>query len=200
MREWLSAVGAHLFYLVAQVLNVAPGGLAIGASGAVPATLILFAFHFPRAQVRLYFFIPMPVWLLAVLYVGFDALGAMGDAGDPRGGRIAHFAHLGGAACGLIYFQSGVRLTRVFDRAGRTHVRPKLRVVPAPDEDQDQAPVAAAVATAHLPLASAPSDEQLEAKLDAVLEKVSEHGPNSLTPEEREIFYKAGELYKKRRQ
>ena len=46
--------------------------------------------------------------------------------------------------------------------------------------------------------ANAP-DEQLEAKIDAVLEKVSKYGQESLTPEEREILFRASELYKKRR-
>ncbi len=186
----LSAVGSHLIYLAAQLVGVAPPGAAIGASGAVTATLILFAFHFPHAQVRLYFFIPMPVWLLAILFVGFDALAALRG-----GGRIAYFAHLGGAFFGMLYFQTGVRFGRVLDRTPKTRVRPKLRLVPPPEESP--VPVGAAVTAA--PRASAPTDEQLEAKLDAVLEKVSKHGPECLTPEEREIFYKAGELYKNRR-
>ncbi len=39
----------------------------------------------------------------------------------------------------------------------------------------------------------------LDAKVDQVLAKVSKHGQESLTPEEREILFKASELYKKRR-
>jgi hypothetical protein len=35
--------------------------------------------------------------------------------------------------------------------------------------------------------------------LDAVLEKVSKYGKESLSPEEREILVRASELYKKRR-
>jgi hypothetical protein len=42
-------------------------------------------------------------------------------------------------------------------------------------------------------------DEQLEAKLDHVLEKVSQYGRESLTPEEREILLRASEIYKRRR-
>ena len=49
------------------------------------------------------------------------------------------------------------------------------------------------------PRSSEAPDEQLEAKLDAVLEKVSKHGQGSLTPEEREILFRASELFKKRR-
>ena len=42
-------------------------------------------------------------------------------------------------------------------------------------------------------------DEQLEAKVDAVLEKVARSGQASLTEHEREILLRASELYKRRR-
>ncbi len=49
------------------------------------------------------------------------------------------------------------------------------------------------------PRAAGSPDEQLEAKLDAILEKVSKYGKECLTPEEREIWAVPAELYKKRR-
>ncbi len=42
-------------------------------------------------------------------------------------------------------------------------------------------------------------DEHLDAKLDAVLEKLSRHGRESLTDPEREILQRASEIYKKKR-
>ena len=42
-------------------------------------------------------------------------------------------------------------------------------------------------------------DEHLDAKLDAVLEKLSRHGRDSLTDKERDILIKASEIYKKKR-
>jgi hypothetical protein len=42
-------------------------------------------------------------------------------------------------------------------------------------------------------------DEHLEAQVDAVLEKVSRHGQDSLTDSEREILFRASEVYKKKR-
>ncbi len=42
-------------------------------------------------------------------------------------------------------------------------------------------------------------DEHLEAKLDAVLEKVARYGQDSLTDSERQILFRASEVYKKRR-
>jgi hypothetical protein len=43
------------------------------------------------------------------------------------------------------------------------------------------------------------SDEHLEAKVDALLEKVGRTGQASLTASEREFLQKASEVYKKRR-
>jgi membrane associated rhomboid family serine protease len=192
----LSGVGANLIYLSAQLAGAADMSRAVGASGAVIAVLIVFACHFPHAQVRLYFFIPMPVWLLAVLAVGFDVMFAM-SVPDPRPGRIAYFGHIGGAICGLLYYRSGVQFSRLFVRSAKPRVRPKLRVVVPPPEEPTPEPVGAPVEAAPRPAKAA--DEQLEAKLDAVLEKVTKYGQESLTPEEREILFKASELYKKRR-
>ncbi len=195
----VAGIFANLVYLGAQLAGLTEMSRAVGASGAVTATLIVFAFNYPRQKVLLYFIIPMPVWLLAALWIGYDAIaavGAMNANPNRQGAGIAYFAHLGGAAFGLLYYQFGIRFSRVFDRSPKTRARPKLRLVVPPVEEPPE-PVGAAVVAAPRP--ATPTDEQLEAKLDAVLDKVSKHGPESLTPEEREIFYKAGELYKKRR-
>jgi membrane associated rhomboid family serine protease len=195
-----SGVFASLVYLGAQMSGAADAARAVGASGAVFGILIVYAFNFPRQQILLFFVIPMPVWLLAVLWVGFDAISATGEMARPNAprGRTAYFAHLGGAFFGLIYYKTGLQFTALFARREKTRARPRLRVIPAPvEEEKTPEPVGAPVPAAPRPAGAA--DEQLEAKLDAVLEKVSKHGQDSLTPEEKEILVKASELYKKRR-
>ena len=42
-------------------------------------------------------------------------------------------------------------------------------------------------------------DEHLEAKLDAVLEKLTRSGKESLTDAERQVLLQASEIYKRRR-
>jgi membrane associated rhomboid family serine protease len=196
----LSGIGANVVYLLVQVVGLIPESKALGASGAVTATMIVFAFHFPHQQVRLWFILPMPVWLMAVLYVGLEALAGMGEIQKGGGGGIGHFAHLGGAFFGFLYYKSGIQFSAIFRRQAITRVRPKLRVHSPPVEEEVERtskPVAAPVETPPPPTGS--RDEQLEAKLDAILDKVSKYGQESLTPEEREILLKASELYKKRR-
>jgi len=193
----VAGVFANVVYLVTYLVGLTPDPrvVAIGASGAVVAVVIVYAFNFPRQQVLLFFLIPMPIWVVGVLFVTLDALGAAG-AGDDH---TAYVVHLGGALFGALYYLSGVRLSGPFSRGPRLaerRARPQLRVVPAENDDTPE-PVGAAVESQPRPKEA--TEENLEAKVDAVLEKVSKFGQESLTPEEREILFKASELYKKRR-
>jgi membrane associated rhomboid family serine protease len=199
-REFLafylaSGVLANVGFFLLHVLGVVPPTRALGASGAVTAVLVLFACHYPRQQVLLFFIIPMPVWLLVVLYVGLDALGFLGAVNR---GRIAVEVHLFGALVGFLYFRSGRRLTGLlpgWPARGRQD-RPRLRVLP-PEPGDPAEPVGAAVEVP--PRVGDANDELFEAKVDELLEKVSKYGQESLTPEEREILFRASERYKRKR-
>lgn len=76
---------------------------AIGASGAVSGVVFSFCLFQPFAMLGVFFVIPMPAILFAVLYVvgSIYALRREDEPGAPGGG-IAHEAHLGGAIGGLI--------------------------------------------------------------------------------------------------
>jgi membrane associated rhomboid family serine protease len=193
----LAGVCANAGYFLLQITGLMPPSLAVGASGAVTAALVLYAFHYPRQRVYLYFVVPMPIWFLVVLYVALDTFGALGAVR----GQVAYAVHLCGAFFGLLYFQSGRRITALLpslpSRAAR-RAQPRLRVVP-PDStlESEPEPVGAAVPSPR-PAEPAP-DEHLEARVDRILEKVSKFGQESLTPEERELLFRASELYKKRR-
>jgi membrane associated rhomboid family serine protease len=190
---------AGTFRFATQAAGLAPPVGALGASGAITAVLVLFACHYPHQRVYLYFAIPMPVWLVVVICVSLDALGTfgVGQAG------IGYLAHIGGAFFGMAYFQAGRRITSLLpslpSRSAR-RVQPRLRIVPsdssAGPEDEPE-PVGAAVQSPPRP--EQPPDEHLEARVDRILEKVSKFGQESLTPEERELLFRASELYKKRR-
>jgi len=112
-----------------------------------------------------------------------------------------------GALFGFAYEKGGVRIGDWLARLGgasveRRRTPARLRVLPR-DEDsefhlfEDDSAVPAGVAQAAEPKKSV--DEQLEAKLDRVLEKVSQTGRESLTADERAILQKASEVYKRRR-
>lgn len=145
----------------------------LGASGAIAAVLILFAMNFPHQTVLFMFIIPMPMWLLAVILVVFDAYGAIG-----RSGNVAFTAHLGGAAFGYLYYRWGGRFETRLPSGNfwkRLKPGPKLRV--------------------HDP-------EQLDAdaqRLDEILKKIQDHGQESLTRSERRFMEKTSREYQKRR-
>lgn len=70
---------------------------AVGASGAVSGLLFAYAIISPKSMIYLFFFIPMPTWLFAVLYVAFSIYGIRSQRDN-----IGHEAHLGGAIVGLL--------------------------------------------------------------------------------------------------
>ncbi|MEX2465289.1 MAG: rhomboid family intramembrane serine protease [Gemmatimonadota bacterium] len=76
---------------------------ALGASGALAGTLMLFSFSFPKAKVFFLFFIPVPAILAALAFIAIDVWGLVAQIG---GGTlpIGHGAHLGGALVGILYY------------------------------------------------------------------------------------------------
>ncbi|MEX0641244.1 MAG: rhomboid family intramembrane serine protease [Pirellulales bacterium] len=184
-REYLifyltAIIVAGLVWTVATILSEAGGGLpasAIGASGGVTAVVILFAFNFPYRTVLFMFFLPMPMWVAAVIFVVMDALGAMRvrDAGN-----VAVTAHLGGALFAFLYYRWGGRLERLlpdWSRLTRLRPRPKLRVHD-PDDD----------------------DPSTDSRVDEILKKIQEQGQESLTYGERRVLEEASKEYQKKRQ
>ena len=73
----------------------------VGASGALMAVMGVLTVLNPGLRVYLYFFIPMPLWLLTVGFAVFSVLWGFGQIGG--GGGVAHWAHLSGLVIGLAY-------------------------------------------------------------------------------------------------
>ena len=74
-----------------------PAYSAVGASGAISGVMFSFVLFAPFAMLYIFFAIPMPAIVFAVLYVVLSIYAA-----KQRAGRIAHEAHLGGALGGLV--------------------------------------------------------------------------------------------------
>src|SRR5262249_15607391 len=64
--------------VLVQLAGIAPPPPALGASGAITAVLVVCAFHYPYMTVRFNLILPIPLWLLVVLYIGLDVLGVFG--------------------------------------------------------------------------------------------------------------------------
>jgi membrane associated rhomboid family serine protease len=144
----------------------------VGASGGIAGIFALYALNFPHRQVLFMFFLPMPMWVAALIALAFDVYGAM-----DRSGNVACVAHLAGALFGLCYYRFGWRLGGMFSNLGSWTPRGKPRLrVHEPDEEDD-----------------------LSLKVDEILKKIQEQGQDSLTASERRILEKASRRYQEKR-
>jgi membrane associated rhomboid family serine protease len=183
----VSAVVSGLVYTAATLVGLHKGGVAVGASGAVVAVLVLCACNHPKQVVYLFFVLPVPVWGAIAFLVVLDSFSLFGNARN----NIATSAHLGGAAFGAAYFLSGLRLTSWLGGVRdwrRRRAQPRLRLY----REEPPTPVAVA-APAH------PDLDALRAELDAILEKISRVGQDQLTEHERQVLQRASEIFKRRR-
>ena len=147
----------------------------IGASGGIMGVFMLFALHFPRAIIRLFFVIPIEIRWVALFYIIFDlhpVLLALSGSNVSTG--VAHAAHLGGGAFAFLYYKRKMHLDDLFSGI-KTKTKAK--------KDQVIQQV----------------EERHEEKVDAILDKISEHGIGSLSEAEKRMLKQSSEKYKKRK-
>lgn len=204
-REYLTFFFAAAAFagLAWSVSEVAFDGLAggrtpvlLGASGGIAAIVVLFALWYPNVQVYIMGVLPIPAWLMAILFIGQDVMGAVS-----RSGNVAYTAHLGGALFGYFYFRYSMRLSSYLPSwlggggpgfgpgaggaaggglASLFKRKPKLRVH---RDDEADSP------------AINPGDE----RVDEILRKIQAQGQDSLTREEQRILERASRRYQQRR-
>jgi rhomboid family protein len=75
----------------------------VGASGAVFGVMFAFAYYFPRAQILLWFVVPIPARVLVGVWIAFAVLGGLGVGGE----GVANFAHLGGVIGAFLFLKFG---------------------------------------------------------------------------------------------
>ncbi len=157
----------------------APPSRLLGASGGVMAIVILFVLNFPRQILYIWGVLPVPAWALGVFFVAGDLLG-FAQRSEEGGVQVANIAHLTGAAFAFIYFRSRLNLGRLVpSRLGElagSLFRPRLRIH---DPDKDA--------------------RDLGRQVDAILEKISREGEDSLTKKERRTLEEASRRYQQRR-
>jgi membrane associated rhomboid family serine protease len=185
----VAAVVGGVTYQACAMADLIGANPCLGASGAVTAVLVLCALHFPRRIIYIWFFLPVPIWA----FVGFQVLQDAFMFVGKHKTQTAVTVHLGGAAFAFLYQKFHWRMLNLVPNLRswqRARARPQLRIY---QEEEPRQPV---------PVTAPPAgdvDEQLEAKLDAVLEKMAQYGQGSLTEGERQILLRASEIYKRRR-
>jgi membrane associated rhomboid family serine protease len=190
----------------------------LGASAGVCGLIAAFAaIHWEQRLILwLFFIIPIPMRGKNVVLVlmGLCLFGAW-----LGGSNIAHAAHFGGIWMGLVYIRWIVQADRVLNawEALRSRVRPRpfiepVEPPPAPFVSADEfPPVATASAAGAMPAdepgaseaaAGEPDVEEddlapaefIALRVDPILEKISAHGIDCLTDQERRILERARDL------
>ena len=93
----IATIGAGL--LPAAFAEPTYAGVTIGASGAIYGLLVAFALYYPNAPVLMFFLFPVPARYFVMI------IGAIAFLSVPRGGGVAHIAHLGGLVVGYLYLR-----------------------------------------------------------------------------------------------
>jgi membrane associated rhomboid family serine protease len=151
----------------------------VGASAAVYAIVVATATLLPDYTFFLLFLGPVRIKYIAGFYIVISFLGSVGEN---AGGNVAH---LGGALMGFIYLkqlQAGVNwgtwITATVDWfKGLFTAKPKVKVTYRKHYSEESRPKAKA---------SISQDE-----IDAILDKISDGGYESLTKEEKEKLFNA---------
>ncbi len=183
----LGGLAGALFYILS--FNVFPVfdevvafSLAVGASASVLAIFIAVAAYMPNYQLPLLLFGRIRLKYIAIFFVVLDLISI--DHSNPGG----HLAHLGGALWGYTYarlLRSGrdpamvlgfylEKLVRFFRKKPTMRVEyTRERYVSDEEYNKQRA------------------DRQK--KIDHILDKISKHGYDSLTSEEKQLLFKMGD-------
>jgi len=154
--------------------------IVVGASGSVMAIFTALAFYSPNTKVNLFGVFPIRIYFIALFFLLKDLIGLASDD------NIAHFAHLGGAIFGLISIQNMYStnnvinlLYRFIDKIKNLFKSNKTKLSKfntskggfKKDEDYNL------------------EKKRRQEKTNAILDKISKAGYESLTKEEKDFLF-----------
>ncbi|APW60755.1 rhomboid family intramembrane serine protease [Paludisphaera borealis] len=193
------------FYLVAAVVSTLGWAamqafspfrpFMLGASGAVMAVVTLYTLYYPRREI-LFFFIPMPMWVLLGIYMVLPLLS------ERQGGHVAWESHVAGFAFAFAFKHFDLRWSRL--TSGRMR-RPRLKIFSPVAFEQPrtrtpgQSRSSGEAVGAKVPSVAVLPEDQLDARLDEVLAKIAREGRTGLTDEEHRVLQEASRRARNRR-
>ncbi len=192
----ISGIGAGITQLLIPFMGIDTGPT-VGASGSLYGILLAFGMTFPNRQIFMFpLFIPIKAKYFIVLFAGLEML--MGFAGSDG---VAHFAHLGGAATGLILLLLGKRVgmpsfksaeerqnSNVFGNYYKEEQKKQPgKVISFSFQRQvEQAPIQPQSHT--IKAYTIDGEIVTQQKIDEILDKISASGYQKLTEKERHIL------------
>ena len=178
----ICGIGAGLSTLFIGPL-FGPAGPTVGASGAIYGVLLAFGMMFPDRPIFVYFLLPIRARYFVLIYIGLELYAGVTGTAD----GIAHFAHLGGAAVGLVYVlidQRRIPFQHFFEKTRNRFVTAEHVNRYSPNE---KVPVAVAK---YFDLHDE-EDRISQERIDEILDKISQHGYQSLSEQEKKILFEA---------
>ena len=160
----------------------------IGASAGVMAVLVGIATHVPNMRVRLLLLGSIKFWRIAAFLLVLDVIQIpMGNAGG-------HLAHLGGAALGYFYttqLQKGNDIGKWFENimdslAALFKPREKKVQMKTVYKNAKKSPVKKRASTKRF------NKDEKQKRVDAILDKISKSGYDSLNKAEKDFLFQAG--------
>lgn len=211
----ISGIGAALVQLfISPYLGSV--GPTVGASGSIYGIFIAFALAFPDRRIMIFpLFIPIKSKYLIIILIAMDFLMGLSATSN-----VAHFAHLGGAAMGWLLWKYAdqIGLYAWFDKvfppknnqsawSGTYHnvsdnYNSSQRKEPAKVFKTDwfkkaqDSPSTTSSATTTATKFHVNGEEINQAKIDEILDKISETGYQNLTDREKAILFELSQKLK----
>ncbi|WP_299260987.1 rhomboid family intramembrane serine protease [uncultured Aquimarina sp.] len=187
---FLGAIFGALLYMLSYNLFPAFSDIGdsvlLGASASVMAILIATATYIPNMSIRLMFIGSIKFWWIAAFFVIMDLIQI------PANNSGGHIAHLGGALFGYLYasqLKKGNDIGSWFEKlmdAVISLFKPRkkspLKTVHKAKKSKNT--------TRKTTLSATKNPNQ--AQIDAILDKISKSGYDSLTKQEKDFLFKAG--------
>lgn len=189
---FLCGIGAALANLFIAPIFTSVGPT-VGASGSVYGILIAFGYLFPDRHIYIYFLLPIKAKYLVILYMALEVF----SVASQQETGIAHVAHLGGAVVGFVYLLITKRKTSydIFSKYSNkySHFYPHNFKSGSfqndIQEDTYHKEPKTEEETTDYKKELELKDKTTQEKIDAILDKLSESGYQSLTEEEKRILF-----------
>ncbi|GAA0873009.1 rhomboid family intramembrane serine protease [Gangjinia marincola] len=187
---FLGAIVGGLLYLLSYNLFPAFTQLGnsylLGASAGVMAVLVGITTYVPNMPVRLFIFGNLKLWYITAVLVVLDVIQI------PLGNAGGHIAHLGGAFLGYFYtsqLQKGKDIGTGFEKLVDSVVNLFTFKKKSPLKTVHRTQKNSTKRTSSVKNSSASEQQQ---KIDAILDKISKSGYDSLSKKEKDFLFNAG--------
>ena len=163
-------------------------GLVLGASGAISGIFLALVFYRPEMETRLLGLIPVKMMYLGIGYIVFELLRIEGND------QTAHFAHLGGALFGYLYitaYKKGndwSRFTEGIANWFKGLFKPKSRLKVKYSKEKYTGPKSSGSRAKDDAFNNQKAERQQN--IDAILDKISKSGYESLSKKEKEYLFR----------